>query len=283
MKLIKVDTLLLLFFAALLVINCKNSDEDFSEEVEGGMPTRDSNLAFGNPSNANEDPDNYLLSRPAYTISYNNANGIPNWVSWHLSSAWQGHKGRCNCFAPDTSLPSSFHVITEESYNSSGFQRGHLCASSDRDDSSSENESTYLMSNIVPQTIDHNTGPWVGLEIYLRSLLDTNEVYVLAGGAGTGGTGTRGLKNRIADGLVNVPNSIWKVALILPNGVNDISRVKANTRILAVNIPNNRSVSNDWRRYQTSIDEIELLTGYDFFDNVPDMIENSIESSVSDQ
>jgi endonuclease G len=65
-------------------------------------------LAMGNPSGAVADaskPNNYLARKPQYALSYNNSNGTPNWVSWHLSKKWLGNTRRGNPFAPDTSLP----------------------------------------------------------------------------------------------------------------------------------------------------------------------------------
>ena len=62
-------------------------------------------LFTGNPSGAAHDkaqPDNCLLRKKQYALSYNNSAGIPNWVSWQLSKAWLGRSRRDNPFAPDT-------------------------------------------------------------------------------------------------------------------------------------------------------------------------------------
>jgi endonuclease G len=59
----------------------------------------------GNPSGAATDaarPDNYLVVKRQYALSYNNSRGTPNWVSWKLSKAWLGRTTRGNPFAPDT-------------------------------------------------------------------------------------------------------------------------------------------------------------------------------------
>ena len=79
---------------------------------------------------------------------------------------------------------------------------------------------------------------------------------------------------------MTVPAYTWKVALVLPTGDSDISRVTAATRTIAVIMPNQNSVNSDWHTYLTSVDAVEALTGYDFFANVPDAIENSIEAGV---
>ncbi|HST51999.1 MAG TPA: DNA/RNA non-specific endonuclease, partial [Pyrinomonadaceae bacterium] len=56
-------------------------------------PPTGEHLTMGNPSNAVVDvnqPNNYLLDKPQYAVSYNRDNGRPNWVSWHLDSTWLG-------------------------------------------------------------------------------------------------------------------------------------------------------------------------------------------------
>ncbi len=246
---------------------------------DNGGNGRNSNLTFGNPSNADTSPNNYFLMRPEYTLSYNSSKGTPNWVSWHLNRAWTGNEGRCNCFMQDTSLPDSFFSPTENDYRRSGFQRGHICPSADRDATPQENANTYFMTNMAPQARGNNLGPWADFERYLRSLTRRgNEVHIIAGIAGTGGVGTRGYRETISNGNINVPDSFWKVALVLPNGSDDISRVTTSTRVIAVNMPNDQGISNDWRDFITTVDDIERLTNHDFFENVPNAIEAVIES-----
>ena len=135
------------------------------------------------------------------------------------------------------------------------------------------------MSNMVPQAPNNNQGPWADLENFLRTL-PANEVYVIAGPAGVGGSGDNGPANTIANGHVTVPAYTWKVAVVLPLGDNDVSRVSAATRTIAVIMPNNNSINSDWHAYLTTVDAVETLTGYDFFANVPDIVENSIEAGV---
>src|SRR5438270_10912820 len=92
-------------------------------------------LAPGNPSAATADkakPDNYLLKKRQYALSYNNARGTPNWVSWHLSKAWLGTTHRGDPFAPDTTLPKEFFSVHPNDYRASGFDRGHVCPAGDR-------------------------------------------------------------------------------------------------------------------------------------------------------
>jgi len=135
---------------------------------------------------------------------------------------------------------------------------------------------------MVAQAPDNNQGPWAAFENYLRTLLPANELYIVSGPAGVGGTGSNGFANTIANGHVVVPASTWKVVLVLPKGDNDLSRVTAATRTIAINMPNIQGIRNDpWENYLTTVDAVEALTGYDFFANLPDAIENSIEAGTN--
>jgi hypothetical protein len=135
---------------------------------------------------------------------------------------------------------------------------------------------------MVAQAPDNNQGPWADLENFLRTLLPANELYIVSGPAGVGGTGSNGgVTTTVANGHVLVPASTWKVVLVIPKGDNDISRVTAATRTIAVNMPNIQGIRNDdWHNYLTTVDAIEQLTGYDFFSNVPEAIQNAIEAGT---
>jgi endonuclease G len=242
-------------------------------------------LALGNPSNAVVDltqPNNYLMEKPSFSLSYNRDKGTPNWVSWHLESGWTGSLPRTDTFRADPAVSPDWYRVQSTDYFASGFDRGHMTPNADRDNPASIplNQETFLMSNMVPQAPNNNQGPWADLENFLRTLLTTNEVYVVAGPAGVGGSGDNGPANTIANGHVTVPAFTWKVALVLPVGDGDVSRVSAATRTIAVIMPNDNSINSDWRAYLTTVDAVEALTGYDFFANVPEAIENSIEAGV---
>ena len=242
-------------------------------------------LAFGNPSNAVADLqqfNNYLMEKPSFSLSYNRDKGTPNWVSWHLENDWTGNLPRTDTFRADPAVSPDWYRVQSTDYFASGFDRGHMTPNADRDNPASIplNQETFLMSNMVPQAPNNNQGPWADLESFLRTLMPANEVYVVAGPAGVGGSGDNGPATTIANGHVTVPAFTWKVALVLPHGEGDLSRVNAATRTIAVIMPNDNSINSDWHAYLTTVDAVEALTGYDFFANVPDIIETSIEAGV---
>jgi endonuclease G, mitochondrial len=245
-------------------------------------------LTMGNPSNATttiSNPDNYLLEKPQYVLSYNRTQGKSNWVSWYLSSASIGSTPRQNDFRPDPSLPSGWYQVLNTDYTGSGFDRGHMTPSGDRTASIPDNSATFLMTNMIPQAPDNNQGPWEGLESYLRGQLNANggqEIYIISGSYGIGGTGsTGGITNTIAGGKVTVPSQTYKIAVILPVGTDDINRVSTTTRVIAIIMPNTQGIrTNDWRIYRTSVDAIEAATGYNFLANIPTAIQDSLEAAV---
>ena len=250
------------------------------------IPSRDNNAGMGNPSNATTaigNMNNYLVVKPQFTLSYNNSKGMANWVSWHLSTAWKGSATRCDCFTQDATLPSGYYRASTANYTATGFDRGHICPSDDRDGSDTDNAATFKMTNISPQAPILNQQTWGDLEDYCRTLANQGkELYIIAGGYGTGGSGSNGGTTTSIDGSnINVPSHFWKVIIVLPVGINDVSRVTESTQVIAVDMPNNQSVnSHHWEYYRTSIDNIEALTGYDFLSNVDTTIQHVIEARV---
>jgi endonuclease G len=231
------------------------------------------NLLLGNPSSAGpstRNADNYLLARPQYALSYNRRLGGPNWVSWHLHASDLGPVERTNLFAPDPALPGDWQIRPAD-YQGSGYDRGHQCPSGDRTRSEADNEATFYMSNMLPQTPDLNRDVWRKLEEYCRRLTaQGNELYILCGGYGSQGN--------IAAGRVNVPDHCWKVAVVLPEGDNDLQRIDPGTRVIAVDIPNTNGIAtHSWRRYITDVASIERATGLRLLSNLPEQVRLSLE------
>jgi len=248
----------------------------------------DVDLLMGNPSQAQLDPtqkNNFLMNKAFFALSYNDSTGTPNWVSWHLTQQHFGDAPRKRKFDPDTTLPNGFTRIMHDDYTNSGFDRGHMCPHSDRDKTTEMSFATFVMTNMVPQSNESNSGAWNQLELYARFLVTDKgkELYIIAGPQGIRGEGRQGFKSKIAGGKVTVPNKVWKVIMVLDanDDDNDIARIDENTRLIAIIMPNDRTVpQNNWWQYRVSVKEVEELTGYTFFDKVPANIINPLKEEV---
>lgn len=98
----------------------------------------------------------------------------------------------------------------------------------------------------MPQAPNNNRITWENLESYCRKLVsEGNELYIIAGPLGSGGTGSNGgVTYSLAGGKITVPASTWKIVVVLPDGENDLSRVNSSTRVIAVQMPNSQSVNS---------------------------------------
>lgn len=229
-------------------------------------------LALGNPSRARANPfyaDNYLLVNKFYALSYNRSKGIANWVAWRLTKNDMGGVRRQNDFRPDERLPNNWKKIFPSYYSRSGYNRGHIIPSADRTWSQEANSSTFLMTNMMPQTPELNQGPWEKLERYSRSMARRNmDLYIYSG--------CYGEKKKLRR-TVTVPTSCWKIIVTTPYG----SNINSETRIIAVDIPNTKGIKDkNWRDYRTSVRNIESKTGYDFLTVLPKDLQDVLETKV---
>lgn len=262
------------------------SETSFTTLTDTPDYTDNDNMLLGNPSdavNTTLSPNNYLMVKTQYVLSYSNSKRTMNWTSWHLFSGDIGNTDRQDDFRADNTLPEAWYKVTQTDYMYStyGFDRGHMCPSADRTSSVNNNSATFLMTNMIPQAPNNNQQTWANLENYCRSLIDNgNELYIIGGPYGEGGTSAKGTFTVLSSG-VTVPSKTWKIIVVLPNGNNDLSRITTSTRVIAVVMPNTQACSaNAWTYYRVSVDSIESLTGYNFLSNVPTDVQNVIEARV---
>jgi endonuclease G, mitochondrial len=280
LKTARTITCLLILTIAVSLGACRNPDIPLTGETRGNI-----HLLMGNPSQATSsagNSENYLIARPQYALSYSKNKGIPNWVAWELNASWLGDAHRVGKFAPDPDLPAGWEPVKPSDYTGSGFDRGHMTNSEDRSRSPEDNIQTFLMTNIIPQAPDNNQGVWVQLEKYSRELVRSGkELFIISGGHGQGGIGSKGLKATIGQGKVVVPAITWKVILVLDKPNAGVAGVNKSTRTIAVIIPNKQGVKFDpWQQYRTSVKEVEKLTGYKFFTSIPADIREVINAKI---
>lgn len=269
--------LTVLGFAAWSLFRPKAPINQGNQGIVPLSPPTSVHLRMGNPSNATDNAatnaNNYLLVKPQYVISYNNSKLIPNWSSWQLNKSWTGNLPRRNDFRPDASLPKGWYQVKSSDYNGSGYDRGHMTPSADRDNTVENMSSTYLMTNILPQSPDNNQGPWAQLEQYCRDLaMQGKELYIVAGGYGE--------KPPIGKGTIKIvpPARTWKVIVVLDKPG---ASVTSATRVIAVDMPNQQGIREaNWRTFRVSVDQIEAKTGYNFLTTVPETVQQVVESRI---
>ena len=256
-------TLFLITASAAVVfflVPCANATIDASLQMQ-----------LGNPSNASADTNNhnhYLVQRTVEALDYSDNLGEPVWASWDLTAGDVGSATRSTSYYMDTNLPPNFTRLTTDDYNGVGnidFNRGHLCPSEDRTDTSADNKLVFFMSNIMPQSGPNNQGVWNNLESDCRTFASAgNELLILCGPSGFG-------TKKIPSGKAYIGSNVWKIAVIVPtNSGAALSRLSVTNRVIAVSIPNvTNGLSSSWQTYLTSARQIELDTGFMFFTAVP--------------
>lgn len=204
-----------------------------------------------------------------YTILYDTLYRQAAWVAYLLtgSDVHSGGVKRKDRFAVDPRLlEMKFPAATPSDYKGTGYDRGHLCPSADRTASQSENDCTFYMSNIAPQTPALNRGPWKQLEEQVRKwAIRYDSVYVVAGGVLTEGLET------IGHGI-GVPELFYKAVL---------TRSEGEFHAVGFVIPNENRFQGEYRDYAVPVDSLETLTSIDFFHNLPDEEESEVESACS--
>jgi endonuclease G len=155
-------------------------------------------------------------------------------------------------------------------YSGSGYDRGHMVPSADRFGDPESNSETFLMTNIVPQTADLNQYVWEKLERYARGIVRRgSDVYTIAG--------VYGQKGRMKGGVI-VPTNCWKIIVVLPPGGSAMT-IDGSTRVIAVDIPNESGIKNIyWQKFRVPVRQIEQKTGYNFFSDLPQDVQDRLET-----
>lgn len=212
------------------------------------------------PSSGNGD----IVMHDFFTLSYSEKDEQAAWVAYELKRKHlSGNKFDRPYFEADKRVKT--HSADWRDYKNSGFDRGHLCPAGDRRFSFEAYNETFLTSNISPQNRDFNRGIWNRLEQKVRFWAEKYDgVYVVTAGV------LKGNMKTIGSGQISVPNEFYKIVVDATDG---------NYKAIAFLIPNKPSPESFYR-YVVSIDSIETITGIDFFPNLPDTVENEMESKI---
>lgn len=216
-----------------------------------------------------ENNDQQVIYHLGYTVSFSSNWNIPYWVAYELDAdETEGEAVRAKSFTPDPEVQGV--TITHKDYTNSGYDRGHMAPAADMKWSEQAMKESFYTSNICPQHHNLNNGDWKALEEHSRDLAKEHGViFIACGPIVEDNHSTIGLNNNIV-----VPDSFYKVLLR--------QKDDGNWTAIGFVFPNEAGTKkNPLMTYIRTVNEIEQITGIDFFYQLPDSIEDIIESTFT--
>ncbi len=273
-----------IFVLAFFIGQC-NDDTQYISYEENIEPQIEQNYIEENRNESNEEPissvkisnssieipssptdiQEQILVRKAYTVSYNKETKCPNWVAWELTSSHaDGDLPRDSKYYEDEDVP--FPRATNDDYRGSGWTRGHMCPAGDNKWDVNAMRESNLLTNMCPQHASLNSGLWNVIERDCRKWAKVyGELYIVCGPV---------LLNRehetIGMNKVVVPEAFFKVIL----------RLKPEPSAIGFVVRNNEGKKKK-DQFVNTVDDVERITGIDFFPALPDDIENVVESTAN--
>lgn len=207
-----------------------------------------------------------IIEHIGYTVSYNHNWLVPNWVAYELTDfETSGAQSRKNHFKPDPLVHGD--PVVSGDYANSGYDRGHMAPAADMKWSEQAMKESFYMTNMCPQLHNLNAGDWKDLEELARDWArHYGKIYIACGPIVETNHITIGKNHNIA-----VPSDFYKVFLRqTKNGWTSIGFIMPN-----------KAGNKPLMTYMVSVDEVEQVSGIDFFYNLPDSIESQVESAYS--
>ena len=201
-----------------------------------------------------------------FSLQYSEKYEQALWVAYDLTKEEVLNKvtKRTDDFRIDPTIVTGSATLAD--YKGSGYDRGHLAPAADMGWSYRSMSESFLLSNMSPQKPSFNRGIWKKLEEQVRSwAIIKNKVYVITGP----------IFYEIDDGIglnhVDIPDAYFKIIF-------DYSGYYK--KIIAF-ILQHEGPKNPLSKFQRPVDDIEKLTGLDFFSNLEDTLEEKLESSIT--
>lgn len=265
-KLFSICMALLLVAIALLAVphyysSIKAAINSISLSPEAGNMPSDSSVADLMEVKAPEELSEQFVEYKGFSVSFNPKLRIPNYVVYELTKQEAtGDEARAKSFDCDNDVegcPQPFD------YTRSGYDRGHMAPAGDMKWDYDAMHESFYMTNICPQKHALNGGGWKRLEEKVRDWAERDSAIIVI----TGPITSPGMST-IGPGIA-VPPSFFKV-LLAPfakpmRGIAFIYKNEGGQKVI--------------EKQAVSIDSVERATGFDFFYNLPDNLENKIESS----
>jgi endonuclease G, mitochondrial len=204
-----------------------------------------------------------VIHHDSYSLSYSEPHEQAEWVAYELKKS---HLSNSNFKRPYFEIDKAVKTGAADwrNYKNSGYDRGHLCPAGDRNYSQLAHDETFLTSNISPQKNDFNSGIWNRLEQKVRYWASKYDgVFVVTGGV------LKGNMKTIGNEKVAVPNQFYKVLIDINSG---------KVKMIAFLMPHKNS-KEPLYKFVVSVDDIEKITGIDFFPQLEDTLENKLEAA----
>lgn len=231
----------------------------------------------------------------AYCLEYNPDKYHSRWVAFRFDALTRQKNTKrpdVDPFTDDPSISNAYKIEssgfgktykdwTNIAHNDLSFDRGHICASADRLYSVEANAMTFYMTNMSPQISDFNQGFWNAFEIHVLDLCQnqnfSDTLYVVKGGT-IADNQTMGYIQRKNGSKVVIPKHYFMALLAVKNGsyksIGFYMEHKAYGYKYASDVP-----ADKLKEKVVTIDQLEKNTGIDFFHNLPDNVENTVEST----
>ncbi|WP_460218219.1 DNA/RNA non-specific endonuclease [Psychroserpens sp. MEBiC05023] len=237
------------------------SEKESHEIVEQGAVIKNTTNEYFLPSSTT----GQIVHHKGYSLSYSEPHEQAEWVAYELKKE---HLSNTNFKRPYFEVDKAVKTGAAHwrNYKQSGYDRGHLCPAGDKRYSQSAHDETFLTSNISPQNHQFNSGIWNTLEQKVRYWARKYDgVFVVTGGI------LKGDMETIGEEQVSVPNQFYKILIDNNTG---------KTKVIAFLMPHKDS-NRPLYEFVVTIDEIEALTGIDFFAELDDATEHRLEASRS--
>jgi len=204
-----------------------------------------------------------LISHTYYSLSYSEEHKQAEWVYYKLnSSQLDPTVKRKNNFRKDPKIIKNSADLND--YKNSGYDRGHLAPAADMKYNSDSMSESFYLSNVSPQSANFNRGIWKKIEEQIRDWSYMYGELIII----TGPILQCENFGKIGANRVTIPKWYYKVVI-------DPDNYKRNLAILIENTASSNSIKN----YVITINQLEEFSGINFFYRLPDLIEESFESS----
>ena len=191
--------------------------------------------------------------------------------SYNVSRYYADNDGSLSatCQYPnDQDLPVKYQ-LTKDPYRGSGYDHGHICASADRQRATECNYQTFYITNMQPQNNKFNAGIWADMEGQVRTWANSfDTLYVCKGGTIDKSSY---IVKYLGSGENKIPVPKYFFMAVLGKKGNSY-------KATGFWIDQDNHPSFSIKSYAVTIQQLEQNTGIDFFCNLPDDIENSVET-----